>query len=285
VLARALAIIGAIAMVVGAFVFRYGSPFEGSGGGGNGGSDRGSDAAPVYCAEELGADVCDAVDAGGREVKVEPAATTADRLIGARTAAEADIAGWLAPGPWPAMVDSQRRLASRPVLFASKGRGLASTPLVAVTRKGQTVPGCPAEPTWRCIGDAAQTGTYRIGADADGTASRLFLRAAALDGLFGNAGWATNDLDSPPEGVPDPTSWLAALDQRLAQAPGFGAPSVGDFVVKPGSVGLFLTTGAAAKGAPPASFDVRTPSPAATIAATYTPSAYGGHHIVSEAAA
>jgi hypothetical protein len=281
--ARALAVIAAVAMIVGAFVYRYGSPFDGGGSDGGDGGD--SPAAPVYCAAELGADVCEAVDAGDREVVTEPASATADRLIKARGFDDADVAGWLAPGPWAQMVDAQRRLASRPVLFASKGRGLADTPLVAVTRKGQPIPGCPAEVDWRCIGDAAQNGSYRIGADANGTSSHLFLRAAALSGLFGNTNWATNDLDAPPEGVPDPTSWLAALDQRLAQAPGFGAPSVGDFVVKPGSVALFLTTGAGATSAPGGSFDVRTPAPAATIAATYNASDQGGHQIDADEAA
>ena len=282
--ARVLAVLAAVAMIAGAFVYRYGSPFDGGDGGGGSGSNGDGEAAVVVCAEELGTDVCDAVDAGGREVVVEPAATTADRLIAARGFGDAHIAGWLAPGPWPAMVDDARARASKARLFASKGRGLADTPLVAVTRKGQTVAGCPAEITWRCVGDAAQQPAFRVGADPASSSSRLFLRAAALNGLFGNATWATNDLDSPPDGVPDPNAWLGSLDQHFTQAAGFGAPSLNDFVVKPGAANAFLTTGASAKGAPGASFDTRTPAPAARIAATYTAAAQGGHQIDADKA-
>jgi hypothetical protein len=287
-IARVLAVLAALAMIVGAFVYRYGSPFDGGSGNGHGDGSNGTGSAEpaVVCAAELGQDVCDAIDAGGRRVVVEPAATTADRLIKARGFGDADVAGWLAPGPWAAMVNEGRRLGSKAVLFNSKGRNLADTPLVAVSRKGQVLPGCdPAAVTWRCIGDASQQPATRIGADPPSSSSRLFLRAAALDGLFGNATWATNDLDAPPEGTPDPNTWLGNLDQRLGQAPGFGAPTLGDFVVKPGSVTVFLTTGAAATGAPASSFDARTPTPAVKIAATYTAAAQGGHQIDTDRAA
>jgi hypothetical protein len=234
----------------------------------------------VVCAAELGGGVCDAVDADGREVVVEPAADTAKRLIAARGFADAKVAGWLAPGPWPAMVDDARARASKAKLFASKGRGLASTPLVAVSRKGQVPAGCdPAATTWRCLGDAAQQSSVRIGADPASSSSRLFLRAAALNGLFGNASWATNDLDAPPEGTPDPRTWLGNLDRRFTDAAGFGARSLDSFVLQQGSATHFLTTGAEAADAPADRFDTRTPSPAATIAAVYTAAAQGGHQI------
>jgi hypothetical protein len=281
VVARVLALLAAIAMIAGAFVYRYGSPFDGDGGGPSPGGD--GEAAVVVCAAELGAEVCDAVDADGRDVVVEPAATTADRLIAARGFADAKVAGWLAPGPWPAMVDEQRRLASRPVLFASKGRSIAETPLVVVSRKGQNpaVPaGCdPAAVTWRCLGDAGQQPTLRIGADPASSSSRLFLRAAALNGLFGRSDWATNDLDAPPEGTPDPLAWLGNLDRRFSEAAGFGARSLDSFVLQQGSASHFLTTGAEAKRAPGDRFDTRTPAPAARIAAAYTAAARGGTQI------
>jgi hypothetical protein len=282
--ARVLAVIAAVAMIVGAFVYRYGSPFDGDGSDGGGGG--GSEAAAVYCAAELGAEVCDAVDAGDRKVVTEPAAATADRLIKARGFADADVAGWLAPGPWAAMVDSDRTRLQRAKLFASKGRGLADTPLVIVSRKGQVPTGCePAATSWRCIGDAAQQPDVRIGADPSSSSTRLFIRAAALNGLFGNATWATNDLDAPPEGTPDPRTWLGSLDRRFTEAAGFGARSLDSFVLQQGSATHFLTTGAAAKGAPGDRFDTRTPSPAATIAATYTAAAKDGHQINADKAA
>jgi hypothetical protein len=286
VFARVLAVLAALAMIVGAFVYRYGSPFDGGGGGTDGSSGGDGDAAVVVCAQELGPDVCDAVDADGVEVVVEPASETAKRLIEARTAASAGVAGWLAPGPWAAMVNEGRKLGSKAVLFNSKGRNLAETPLVAVSRKGQVPPGCDAAAmSWRCIGDAGQQSAVRIGADPASSSSRLYLRAAALNGLFGNSTWATNDLDAPPEGTPDPNAWLGNLDRRFAEAAGFGARSLDSFVLQQGSATHFLTTGAAAKGAPPDRFDTRTPTPAATIAVTYTAAAQGGHQIDIDAAA
>jgi hypothetical protein len=279
VITRILAVLAAIGMIVGAYVYRYGVP------GGDGGSGDGGDAgtsgggAVVVCAEELGA-VCDAVAGRGVTVQVESAPETAKRLISARSAAAAGVAGWLAPGPWPAMVDDARVRASKAKVFASKGRGLASTPLVAVARKGQLPSGCNAtDVTWRCIGDAGQNPALRIGADPATSSSRLYLRAASLNGLFGNTTWATNDLETAPEDVPDPRTWLGALDQRFDQAAGFGARALESFVLQQGSAQVFLTTGASAKGAPAASFDVRTPSPAVTIAVTYTAAAKDGKQI------
>ena len=276
-LARLLAVLAALGMVFGAFVYRYGMP--GDGGGGPGGSSGSGDGqATIYCAAELGAEVCDRVDGDGADVVVEAAGATHDRLVAPRTAADARVAGWLAPGPWPAMVDDERARTSRARLFASKGRGLAVTPLVAVARTGQVVPGCdPAAMTWRCIGDAAQGGEVRIGADPPQTSSRLFLRAAALSGFFGSADWAINDLDEQPES----RSWLASLDQRFQQAAGFGAPTLDRFVLLPGA-DVFLTTGATARRVPPSGFDVREPDPAVTVAVTYTAAASGGREIDDE---
>lgn len=274
---RVLAVLAAIGMVAGAFVYRYGMPGSGLGRGGDSDGDGGR-ASPVVCAAELDA-VCDALGSAGGVV-VEPIADTAARLINARTAADARIGGWVALDPWPAIVDAERTRTSRTPLFAAKdSEGLAATTLVVVTRKGQAIPGCAAEVTWRCVGDAAQSPAFRFGADAT-TPTRLAIRAAALNGLFGRTDWATNDLDLPSaEGQPDPRSWIAAVDERFAQAAGFGARSLENFVLQQGSANAFATTGVAAAGAPAPSFDVATPSPAVTIAVTYTPGARNGRDL------
>jgi hypothetical protein len=270
VITRVLALIAAIGMVFGAFVYRYGMP---GGGGADGTVDVGGDtaAAVIVCAAELGA-VCDAVP----DATIEPAATTADRLIAVRSAGEAAIAGWLAPGPWPAMVDDARARASRAKLFASKGTGLAAAPIVAVARKGQLPAACTAEVTWKCLGDAAAQTSFGVGGDTPDTSGGLFLRAAALSGFFGNPDWATNDLQDNAEAQ----TWIANLDARLAAAPGFGARSLDDFLVKPGTVKVFLTGGAAAaRIGGNVSFEVRTPLPVATVAVSYTAAARGGRQI------
>jgi hypothetical protein len=271
VIARILALVAAIGMVFGAFVFRYGMPGGGGGDGGDDGAIGNAGAFAIVCASELGA-VCDAVPGA----VIEPAAVTADRLIAARGAGDARIAGWLAPGPWPAMVDAQRRLGSKAVLFASKGTGLASAPIVAVARKSQLPPGCVPDVTWRCLGDAAQQSTFRIGGDPVSTSSGLFLRAAALNGFFGNADWATNDLAEQPEAQ----TWLDNLNTRLGAAAGFGARSLDTFVLQQGSANVYLTIGAGAgQLAGNVSFDVRTPTPPVSVSVGYTAAAREGRQI------
>lgn len=246
--ARILALVVAVAMVAGAFVYRYGMP-----GGGGGAGGGGSEAGRVICAQELGT-VCDALPGAERE----PASVTAEHLIAAKSQAEADVSAWLAPGPWAAMVEEQR---AQDELFDDTER-LAHTNLVAVVRKGQTIPGCATPVTWTCVGDAAQDRNFRIGGDPSGQASGLFVRAAALGGLLG-PDYATNDIEGEPQG------WLANLDDRLAAAPGFGAPSLQQFLVITGSVRAYLTSAAsAAQNNAQAAADVVVPEPVARMEAT-----------------
>src|SRR5688500_12039110 len=65
------------------------------------------------CAAELG-DVCIGLD-------VEAAGATADRLVEAEDAAEADVRTWLAVGPWPQMVDEARVSSGKRAMFAGRG--------------------------------------------------------------------------------------------------------------------------------------------------------------------
>jgi hypothetical protein len=245
---RLLSLLAAAAMIAGAVVYRSSRDSTAS--------TPPSAAAVVVCASELGV-VCDAIPGA----TVETAAVTADRLLKVRSAAESGVAAWLAPGPWAAMVDAGRAQGA-PKLFTGRPEALAYTALVAVVRKGQAPTTCAAGPaSWKCIGDAAQSPGFRIGADPATSAVGLLVRAAALSGFIGNTQFGSNEIDDSAAG------WLANLDARLAAAPGFGARSLADFLLKPGSAGVFLTTGAAAGAVPPAGFDVVTPVPAAAVEA------------------
>lgn len=264
---RLLAVVAAVGMIAGAFVYRYGMP----GGDGTGGrAGDGAQGSTLYCAAELGP-VCDEV----RGATAEPAADTLEKLIAARDAGDADLAGWIAPGPWPEMVDEGRRLSSRPPLFSKESQALASTTLVAVVRAGEVPAGC-TEVTWRCLGDAAQDPRFRIGADRASRPTGLFLRAAALGGFFGNADYASNDLDEQPEA----RSWLDNLNNRLAAAPSFGARSLNSFVLQQGSAQVYLTTAAEAaglRGDP--RFEVESPAPVVRVVTRFTPAARNGGRI------
>jgi hypothetical protein len=260
---RVLAIVAAIGMIGGAYVFRYGLPGDGQDDANGGG---GADAGAVVCASELGP-VCDAVNGA----TVEPAATTADRLIAAASARAAGIAAWVVAATWPQMVDDARALGSRAPLFSDERVALASTPLVAVARRGQLPPACAA-PTWRCLGDAAQDPAFRIGADGRTTTFGLFGRAAALGGFFGNSDYATNDLDEQPEA----RTWIDNVERRLDAAPGFGARSLDTFVLQQGSASVYLTSGAAAAGlAGNAQFEIAVPQEPVTVVAVVASPADG----------
>ena len=249
-------------MIVGAYVYRYGLPGDGDD---NGGGPAG-DAGAIVCAAELGS-VCDRL-AGAT---VEPAAATAERLIGAASGRAAGLGAWVVAAPWPEMVDDARALGSRAPLFSDEREALASTPVVAVVRRGQLPPAC-APPTWRCLGDAAQDPAFRIGADGRATTLGLFARAAALGGFFGNTDYATNDLDEQP----DARTWIDNLERRLDAAPGFGARSLDSFVLQQGSASVYLTSGAAASrltGNP--QFEVAVPQEPVTVVAVVAVPATG----------
>ena len=261
---RLLAVVAAVGMIVGAYAYRYGLPGAGDG---DGRDADGSGAGTVVCASELGT-VCDDIGAS----TIESAATTAQRLIGAASAEAADVGAWVVPSPWPQIVDDARSLGSRPPLFDEDRQALASTPLVAVARRGQ-LPSTCAPTTWRCLGDAAQDQTFRIAADASTTSFGLFARAAALGGFFGNTEYATNDLDEQPQA----RTWIDNLERRLDAAPGFGARSLNSFVLQQGSASVYLTSGAAAERlAGNEAFEVSTPAERVVVVTVVARPSAGG---------
>ena len=250
--ARVLAVVGALGMVFGAYVYRYGMP----GGDGDGGPDGGgrARAGALVCATELGP-VCDALPGA----EVEPATKTFERLVEARSAADAGVADWVAPGPWAEMVDAAR--GSKPPLF-EPSEAVARSPLVVVTRDAQPIAACAGGVTWRCLGDAAQDPASRLAADSDATASGLLARAATLGGFLGTTDYATNDLDE----VPDASSWIDNVDRVLDRAGSFGAGSLDRFLTTPGSAQGFITVAAStAAAAQREDIAIVAPTPAAAV--------------------
>ena len=68
----------------------------------------------------------------GIHVTIEPAGKTLERLATLEPGADAGMDGWLVAGPWPDMVNIQRRVAGASALFAPNPPVLAASPLVAV---------------------------------------------------------------------------------------------------------------------------------------------------------
>ena len=147
---RVLAVVGAVAMIVGAMVVRGRL------------DDRQEDAGQVYrlvCAADL-AEACAGLDdafPGRVDVTIESAGTTATRLR--RLDGDPELDGWLVADPWPALVDEARRAGSLPALFAAGPPPLARSPLVIVAWKDRAdtlAPTCAdAEIGWKCLGEAA----------------------------------------------------------------------------------------------------------------------------------
>ncbi len=242
--ARVLAFVAAVSMVAGAFVYRYGLP-----GGASGGSRA---AGTVVCASELGP-VCQSIPAA----VVEPAGTTTDRLIAARGPDETELLAWLAPGPWAAMVDDARKLANKPTLFTGF-EALGRTPVVAVAKQGRLPPACATTPSWKCLADAVdQDPRLLIGADTPESPSGLFVRAAVLNGFFGDASYASNDLDRAED-------LLANLEARVGQARARNATDLQRFLIQAPDVAVYLTTAATA-GTPPPTVTVVNPAPATSV--------------------
>ena len=231
---RILAILAAVGMIAGASVYRYGMP-GGDGDGGTGDDD--GRAGALVCAAELGS-VCDALPGA----QVQPAAMTFERLVAARSVAEAGVADWVAPGPWADMVDESRSLKSLPPLFEER-RVVAATPIVAVVKKGKTPQNCGPSITWTCLADAVDDPINRVGTEPAERPVGLFVRAGILVGRFGGTEFGSNDFG-------DAQGTLDAFATRNREAVTRGATDLQRFLISAPDVPLFLTTAAAAVESP-----------------------------------
>lgn len=225
---RFLAGIAAVAMVLIAVAVRSGIDDDDAAGR----DDEGRGALRLVCATELRA-VCEAIDLTTDDitVTVEPALVTVDRLRDAEPA-DAALDGWLAPGPWGAVVDAARAQ-SAAELFADPGAPLARSPFVlAVWKDKRAALGCANPVDLGCVGDAVNARKFRLGTASDDEAEGVLADAALGAGHAKNADFATNDLRET-----DLAEWIAGVDR--------GADSVGR---NPGgrSFTELLTFGAAA---------------------------------------
>jgi hypothetical protein len=245
---RVLAVVAAAAMIAGSLAIRSALA-----------RDR-SEAAQVLrltCATELDAACSRMAEQDDRVVlTVEPAGVTADRL--ASVDADAGLDGWLAPAPWPDIVDGRRRARALPALFAGERPTVARSPLVLAVWKDRAAalgPRCPP-PTgvgWRCLGEAAGTpgGWQAVGGrpewgpvkpghaspDTDGIG--LLVLGQAVAGWFGRSDLSTADLED--EGF---ARWFAGLERAVP--PAGGSPLQSMLVVGPAAFDAAGTTEAEA---------------------------------------
>jgi len=220
--ARALAVLGAVAMVAGALFVRSNLDDDGK---------RASTTLRLVCATEMEA-VCDALEeqAGSRvETRLEAATVTADRLSGLAPGLEPPLDGWLVTAPWPAIVAETRSRAGQ-APFLVPGDVLARSPAVlAVKADRQPVlqAQCNGPPDWKCLGDvagrpwsdlpggSAQWGPVKPGHPPVPTAAGLTVLGGATVAYFGG----TTDLSlTELEGAAF-QSWLRRVEQAVPERP------------------------------------------------------------------
>lgn len=222
--ARALALLAAVAMVVGAIVVRNALD-----------ADEGANAGGpllLVCDTAL-ATVCEAVAGNGVDIQVEDAFATFERLVDQAPGAAPALDGWLVTAPWPGMVAAAEQRAGREAALLA-GEVLARSPVVLAVRSERRRPlteRCGAEIDWKCVGEVAGTPWSSLpGGDATwgpvrpahppsaSTAGLTVLGAGAVSYFDGRTDLSSADLDDG--GFQD---WLSRLE-RSRPRPGDTAP-------------------------------------------------------------
>lgn len=211
-MARLLAAVIAIALIGAAVMYRT------RGEGGDGVGRRDGEPLTLVCTTELG-EVCRSLEESDERIRltVEPAWRTVERLL--EEVPEAPEA-WLAAGPWPQLVDEERKRRNLNPLFDSTD-ALAASPLVAVieTQKLAQLP-CATSPTWSCLAGASvgnqQAPRLRLGMPTPATeAAGTLVVAAAVGSAVGEAEYARNDFEGlPPEALATGTTEAVAATAR-----------------------------------------------------------------------
>jgi hypothetical protein len=224
---QALAALAAILLVVAAVLVR--SAIDGDGGGSGSGG-----AIAIACPPEL-ADACRALG-GGYDVRVQPAAETADALAVARSAEDAGVDVWLVPRPWAEWVSAERDdaegadAAGGEAVVGEPSEVIARSPVAIVAygeRAGALESGiCGGTLAWRCLGDAADRpwgdvggqpawGRVKAGLSDPTTSTGMIVLGGATAGFFESPSYASNDFGGQLAG------WLGALGAHADVA---GAP-------------------------------------------------------------
>lgn len=188
------ALLGAVVMVVAAFVVRDAV---------TGADDQavGPDGDPqpgLVCPLEL-EELC---SGAGGAVTAQPAGTTADRLVEATSAAALGGEAWIVPAAWARLVIAERQRLDRDPLFEIDDDVLASSAVVlaAWTDQAQELASiCGADAVgWPCI--AEQVGQQVLGSRVQpggppvDSATGLVVAAAQAGALLGRSDFATNDF-------------------------------------------------------------------------------------------
>jgi hypothetical protein len=124
--------------------------------GGGGGTVR------LLCTTELEATCTELADRADVAVTVEPAGATAQSLASLPDSQRAGVGfdAWLAPSPWPEIVDVLRREKQLGPMFAMPSDPIGRSPLALVVRADrkpvlEATPVCNGKVDWKCVGAVA----------------------------------------------------------------------------------------------------------------------------------
>ena len=259
---RALAVVGALVMIVVAVVIRARIDD-------NGGSSSTTPSGPttIVCVRELES-VCTALSRPNVTTRVEDASVTARALAHGDTT----ITGWVTLDPWPAIVNqlAQRQVTGTPARLAKTDLVIA----MVQERADRLAPTCGGTVGWKCLGDAIgkqwtdvggdpQWGAVKVGIPPVTSAEGLLLLGNAASGFFASTTFATNDFDDA----------FLVWKANVTRQPGSFTPFIQQFPAAFSAVGTTRLEVATQSGSRPVATIV--PAPAATAFAVLAPVANG----------
>lgn len=227
---RVLAVVGAIAMVAGAFAIRSSGDGGGDGGGGSPFGGGGGDL-QVICAEEL-ATACRAADLGGN-VEIEPAGVTADRL---RNGDAVDADAWIVHSVFVDVVESGapdtldgrgERLATAPVTVAAPADRAGAIETLCTDTSLLRCLGADAGRPWSELGGESRWGALRIGLPPIDTGTGLVALASFAAAHFEGNDFARQDFEDP--------TFSQSLANLARSSPPDDDDPVGTMVTRPGT--------------------------------------------------
>lgn len=199
---------------------------EDDGGGGGGGTVR------LRCTTELEAACAALTEDADVAVTVEPAGTTARSLASLPDAQRPDFDAWLAPSPWPEIVDVLRRENQMRPMFAKASDPIGRSPLVLVVRADrrpvlEATPACNNTIDWKCIGAVAgRTWTELPGGqaawgtmkptfgDPAANAVALLVLSQASSEFLGTTDYSRAELEGD-----EYLDWLSGIERAVPSTP------------------------------------------------------------------
>jgi hypothetical protein len=195
--------------------------------------DGGGGTVRLLCTTELESACTEVVEQNDSvDVTVEPAGMTAQSLASLPDAQRPDFDAWLAPLPWPEIVDVLRNENQMRPMFATPSDPIARSPLVLVARADRTpvleaTPACNSRVDWRCVGVVAgRPWTELPGGQAPwGTvkpaygnpamsAVALLVLSQATSEFLDTADYSLADLESD-----EYLDWLSGIERAVPATP------------------------------------------------------------------